>query len=61
MLFVGIMAQDSREVVGQIPRVIAALLIFRVCEPRGNTGCARISAFQTTPFSAEFEYILDVE
>lgn len=59
MLFVGTRAQDPREVLGQIPRVIAALLFSRVWVPRGNTGRARISAFQVMPLSPELESLLD--
>ena len=61
MLFVGIRTQDPREVLGQIPRVIAALLFSRVWVPRGNTGRARISAFQVMPLSPELESLLDEE
>jgi hypothetical protein len=61
MLFVGIRAQDPREVLGQIPRVIAALLFSRVWVPRGNTGRARISAFQVMTLSLELESLLDEE
>lgn len=61
MLYVGMRAQDPREVLGQIPRVIAALLFSRVWVPRGNTGRARISAFQEMPLSPELESLLDEE
>ena len=61
MLFVGIRAQDPREVFGQIARVIAALLFSRLWVPRGNTGRARINAFQVMPLSPELESLLDEE
>ena len=61
MLYVGIRAQDPREVLGQIPRVIAALLFSKVWVPSGNTGRARINAFQVMPLSQELESLLSEE
>lgn len=45
MLSVGLHQRDFREVLGQIPRMFAALLFSRVWVPLGNTGRARVGAF----------------
>ncbi|WP_328286344.1 DUF3703 domain-containing protein [Pseudomonas sp. Ant30-3] len=46
MLYVGIRAQDPREVWGQIPRVFAALLFSKVWVPSGNTGALESVRFR---------------
>ncbi|WP_317846464.1 MULTISPECIES: DUF3703 domain-containing protein [unclassified Pseudomonas] len=45
MLNLGLQTKDWREVAGQLPRIIAALLFSRIWVPVGNTGRARVSAF----------------
>lgn len=40
---------DRRETAGQAPRLLAAALFTWLWMPRGNTGGARIGAFQTRP------------
>jgi|Wag4MinimDraft_6_1082665.scaffolds.fasta_scaffold01164_6 hypothetical protein len=61
MLYLGIRAQDPREVLGQIPRFLPALLFSQVWVPSGNTGRARVSAFQVMPLSQELESLLSEE
>ncbi len=61
MLYVGILTCDFREVVGQIPRVFAALLFSRVWVPSGNTGRARVNALEVMPLSRELESLLREE
>ena len=49
MLQAGWQQGDMREVLGQMPRILAALLFSRIWVPIGNTGRARVSAFQPMP------------
>lgn len=58
MLKLGVQTKDWREVGGQLPRIVAALLFSRVWVPVGNTGRARISAFTLMPLSADLEELL---
>ncbi|SDU15528.1 DUF3703 domain-containing protein [Halopseudomonas salegens] len=58
MLALGWQTNDYREVAGQIPRIVAALLFSRVWVPFGNTGRSRVSAFKPMPISAELKELL---
>ena len=58
MLNLGWLTKDWREVAGQLPRILAALLFSRIWVPVGNTGRARVSAFSVMPLSAELEELL---
>ncbi|WP_434588863.1 DUF3703 domain-containing protein [Pseudomonas sp. R4-83] len=58
MLKLGVLTKDWREVVGQLPRIVAALLFSRIWVPVGNTGRARISAISVMPLSADLEELL---
>lgn len=58
MLCAGWQARDWREVAGQLPRIPAALLFSRLWVPLGNTGRARVSAFQPMPLSEELKRLL---
>lgn len=49
MLVAGLLQRDVREAVGQLPRMLASLLFSRIWVPVGNTGRARVSAFQPMP------------
>lgn len=59
MLRAGWRARDWREVAGQLPRILAALLFSRLWVPLGNSGRARVSAFQPMPLSEELRRLLD--
>ena len=59
MLRAGWLAQDWREVAGQLPRMLAALLFSRIWVPQGNNGRARVSAFQPMPLSEEMRRLLE--
>ena len=59
MLRAGWQARDWREVVGQLPRILAALLFSRIWVPLGNSGRARVSAFQPMPLSDELKRLLE--
>ncbi len=58
MLRAGWRLCDWREVVGQLPRIVAALLFSRVWVPLGNSGRARVSAFRPMPVSEELKRLL---
>lgn len=58
MLKVGFLTRDWREVVGQVPRIFAALAFSKVWVPVGNTGRARVSAFSVIPLTADLEELL---
>lgn len=49
MLVAGLQCGDLREVVGQVPRIVASILFSRLWVPRGNSGRARVSAFAPMP------------
>lgn len=59
MLRAGWQQGDVREVLGQMPRILAALLFSRIWVPIGNTGRARVSAFQPMPISEELRRLLE--
>ncbi|MFP6849955.1 MAG: DUF3703 domain-containing protein [Pseudomonas sp.] len=58
MLTLGWQSNDYREVTGQLPRIIAALLFSRIWVPHGNTGRARVSAFMPMPVPEELQALL---
>lgn len=58
MLTLGWQQRDYREVAGQLPRVVAALLFSRIWVPVGNTGRARVSSFRPMPVADELHRLL---
>ncbi|MBA4682379.1 MULTISPECIES: DUF3703 domain-containing protein [Pseudomonadaceae] len=50
--------RDYREMLGQAARIPAALLFSKIWVPLGNTGRARVSAFQPMPVSDELKQLL---
>ena len=48
---------DLREVVGQLPRIVAAILFSRVWVPRGNSGRARVGAFKPMPVPDDLRHL----
>ena len=58
MLRAGWQQGDLREVLRQMLRIPAALLFSRIWVPVGNTGRARVSAFQPMPISEELHRLL---
>ncbi len=58
MLQAGWQARDWREVAGQLPRIVAALLFSLIWVPIGNNGRARVSAFKPMPLSDELQKLL---
>ncbi|HSX71222.1 MAG TPA: DUF3703 domain-containing protein [Pseudomonas sp.] len=59
MLRAGWQLRDWREVVGQVPRIVAALLFSRLWVPPGNSGRARVNAFRPMPVGDELMRLLD--
>lgn len=57
MLVAGFRQADYREVLGQIPRMLASLLFSRIWVPRGNTGRARVSALQPMPVPEDLRHL----
>jgi hypothetical protein len=61
MLRLGWSRRDLREVVGQMPRILAAALFSRIWVPIGNTGGANVPAMRPMPIPADLRAILDGE
>jgi hypothetical protein len=59
MFKLGWQTGDFREVAGQLPRIVAAVLFSRLWVPLGNTGRARVSAFAPMPVSDELQQLLN--
>lgn len=60
MLRLGLRARDWREVIGQLPRALAALVFSKIWVPLGNTGRASVSAFAPMPVPEDLARVLDV-
>lgn len=58
MLKLGWQARDTREILGQPTRAIAALLFSRIWVPAGNTGRANVSAFAPMPLPDDLARVL---
>jgi hypothetical protein len=59
MLKVGVRNRDIVEILGQIPRILGALLFSRIWVPIGNTGGARVPPFKPMPIPDELQSILN--
>jgi hypothetical protein len=59
MLRVGLRNRDIVEILGQIPRILGALLFSRIWVPIGNTGGARVPPFKTMPIPHELQVLLE--
>ena len=58
MLRIGWLRRDAREVIGQMTRIVAALLFSRLWVPIGNTGGANVSAFRPMPVPEDLDAML---
>lgn len=58
MLVAGWTRGDLREVAGQVPRIVASILFSRLWVPRGNSGRARVSAFQPMPVPEDLRHLV---
>ena len=59
MLGIGWARRDFREIAGQIPRILAALVFSRIWVPVGNTGGADVSAFRPMAIPADLAELLN--
>lgn len=58
MLKVGWRRRDYVEIIGQMPRILGALLFSRIWIPIGNTGGARVPPFQSMPIPEDLQSLL---
>jgi hypothetical protein len=58
MLAAGLQCGDLREVAGQVPRIVASILFSRLWVPRGNSGRARVSAFEPMPVPDDLRHLI---
>ena len=58
MLVAGLRRGDMREVIGQVPRIVASILFSRLWVPRGNIGRARVSAFKPMPVAEDLRHLV---
>ena len=58
MLKLGWRTRNSREVLGQLTRALAALVFSRIWVPVGNTGRANVSAFAPMPVPEDLAQVL---
>jgi hypothetical protein len=58
MLVAGLHRGDFREAVGQVPRILASILISRIWVPCGNSGRARVSTFKPMPVPADLRHLV---
>lgn len=59
MLRVGMRRGDAGEVLGQMARLVAALLFSRIWVPLGNTGGANVSAFKPMPIPEDLRQLVE--
>lgn len=59
MLRLGWVARDWQEVRGQLPRILAALLLSRLWVPLGNSGRSRVSAIRPMPVPQDLRPYLE--
>ena len=58
MLVAGWRRGDGREVFGQLPRMLASVLFSGLWVPRGNSGRARVSAFEPMPVPDDLRHLV---
>lgn len=58
MLVAGMRRRDCREVIGQVPRMLASVLFSRLWVPRGNTGRARVGALKPMPVPEDLRHLV---
>ncbi len=57
MFRAGVQQRDFREVLGQVPRVLASLLFSRIWVPLGNTGRSRVPAMKAMPIPDDLRHL----
>jgi Protein of unknown function (DUF3703) len=58
MLVAGWRRGDLREVISQVPRMLASILFSRLWVPRGNSGRSRVSAFKPMPVPDDLRHLV---
>jgi hypothetical protein len=58
MLRIGWQRRDTRELIGQFTRLVAAALFSRIWVPVGNTGGANVSALRPMPLPEDLQRLL---
>jgi hypothetical protein len=61
MLRVACRRKDSREIFGQLTRILGASLFSGIWIPEGNTGGSNVSAFRSMPVPADLQTLLDAD
>ncbi|KZN55843.1 DUF3703 domain-containing protein [Pseudoalteromonas luteoviolacea] len=59
MLKVGLKIYDRKEVLGQLIRIVAAIVFSKVWVPKGNTGGSNVSAIMSLPIPDDLREYLD--
>lgn len=57
MFRVGLHQGDFREMLGQVPRMLASLLFSRIWVPPGNTGRSRVPAMKAMPIPDDLRHL----
>ncbi|PQJ77539.1 DUF3703 domain-containing protein [Polaribacter glomeratus] len=55
MLIFGIKSRNSKEIIGQVTRIIASVLFTLIWVPKGNTGGSNISPIKQIPIRKELQ------
>jgi hypothetical protein len=55
MLIFGLKSKNSKEIIGQVVRIIASLLFTLIWVPKGNTGGSNVSPTQQIPVRKELQ------
>lgn len=58
MFKVGFKSRNFKEIIGQIPRMLAAIIFSKLWVPEGNTGRANVSAFKPMPIPKDLTNLL---
>jgi hypothetical protein len=58
MFRAGLQQRDLKEVLGQMPRMLASLLFSRIWVPLGNTGRSRVPAMKAMPVPDDLRHLL---
>ena len=58
MFRAGLQQRDFKEVLGQVPRMLASLLFSRIWVPLGNTGRSRVPAMKAMPIPEDLRHLL---
>lgn len=57
MFRVGFQQGDFKEMLGQVPRMLASLLFSRIWVPHGNTGRSRVPAMKAMPIPDDLRHL----